>query len=109
MFCIESNYQKVALFRWCHQFFWPIFGLNFFVKFLASNIKILKECEFCIIAFSFFVTPTVLCKLQIKHDDNPLIVESGQSSEALHQHGLPKLREWSGGGHCQCFLLAPFI
>ena len=36
------------------------------------------------------------------YDDNSLIVESGQSSEALHQHGLPKQREWSGGGHCQC-------
>ena len=97
--------------------------LNFLVKFLASNIRILKECEFCNIAFSFSVTPIVLYKLRSKptstnklsslsecrfyntvYDDNSLIVESGQSSEALHQHGLPKLREWSGGGHCQCFL-----
>ena len=86
--------------------------LNFLVKFLASNIRILKECEFCIIAFSFSVTPIVLYKLRTLsecrfyntvYDDNSLIVESGQSSEALDQHGLPKQREWSGGGHCQGF------
>ena len=82
----------------------------------------------CIIAFSFSFTQIVLYKLQSKptssnklsslfecrfyntaYDNNSLIVESGQSSEALDQHGLPKQREWSGGGHCQCFLLLPCV
>ena len=109
---LNQTIKRLHYFVGAINFSGQFLGLNFLVKFLASNIRILKECEFCNIAFSFSVTPIVLYKLRTlsecrfyntAYDDNSLIVESGQSSEALHQHGLPKLREWSGGGHCQCF------